>query len=151
MAPYTVFVDAISKCFAATGLRLGWAVVPPHIQPKMKALIGHMGAWPSRPVQEATAWFLQQPDLLHGYMDEIRASVNARLDRLYTGIHAMRERGLPVDAIAAQGAIYLSFHVDLAAMGMTDNESARRWLLERAGRDRYLLAFVQGDGCGRLG
>jgi aspartate aminotransferase len=26
MARYTVFVDGISKAFAATGLRVGWAV-----------------------------------------------------------------------------------------------------------------------------
>ena len=48
IAPYTIHVDAISKCFACTGLRVGWAVLPPHLQPKMKALIGHMGAWAAR-------------------------------------------------------------------------------------------------------
>ena len=31
MAPYTVFVDGISKAFAATGLRVGWGVGPPSI------------------------------------------------------------------------------------------------------------------------
>ena len=31
MKPYTVFVDGISKCFAATGVRVGWALGPKHI------------------------------------------------------------------------------------------------------------------------
>ena len=30
MAPYTVYVDAISKSFAATGVRVGW-VAGPHL------------------------------------------------------------------------------------------------------------------------
>ena len=44
VAPYVVHIDAISKCFAATGLRVGWGVLSPELQPKMKALIGHTGA-----------------------------------------------------------------------------------------------------------
>src|SRR5262249_25839843 len=31
MAPYTVFVDGISKAFAATGVRVGWGIGPPSI------------------------------------------------------------------------------------------------------------------------
>jgi aspartate aminotransferase len=36
MAPYTVFVDGISKAFASTGLRVGWGVGPPSIISRMK-------------------------------------------------------------------------------------------------------------------
>ena len=48
IAPYVVHIDAISKNFSATGLRVGWAVLPPYLQTKM-AVIGHMGAWAARP------------------------------------------------------------------------------------------------------
>jgi hypothetical protein len=33
MAPYTIFIDGISKAFAATGLRVGWAVGPGRCHP----------------------------------------------------------------------------------------------------------------------
>ena len=36
VAPYVVHIDAASKCFAATGLRVGWGVLPPYLQPKMQ-------------------------------------------------------------------------------------------------------------------
>ena len=45
----------------------------------------------------------------------------------------MKERGLPVDAIQPQGAIYLSFHVNLIGKGsFATNEDIRQWLLEKA-------------------
>ena len=58
IAPYVIHIDAISKGFAATGMRVGWAVLPPYLQTKMKALIGHMGAWAGRPEQIASAALL---------------------------------------------------------------------------------------------
>ena len=44
MARYTIFVDAISKSFAATGLRVGWGVIPEPLSVPFRALMGHMGA-----------------------------------------------------------------------------------------------------------
>ena len=130
VAPYVVHIDAISKGFAATGMRVGWAVLPPYLQPKMKALIGHMGAWAGRPEQIATAALLNNPEAVTQYNRWIKSEINARLDALYAGIMSMKARGLPVDAIEPQGAIYLSFRVDLK--GRT-NESIRAMLLEEAG------------------
>lgn len=132
-APFVVHVDAVSKCFAGTGLRVGWAVLPPYLQGKMKALIGHMGAWAPKPEQLATADFLNDPDAVAAYMGQIRSDVAARLDRLYDGIQTMKAQGLPVDAIAPQGGIYLSLRVDLVGKGHDSNESVRRFLLEQAG------------------
>ena len=133
IAPYVIHVDAISKCFAATGLRVGWGVLPEYLQPKMKALIGHMGAWAARPEQLATARFLQQPDLMKKYMQQMQTRVSARLRYLYEGVMAMRQKGLPVDAISPQGAIYLSLKVDLIGEKFTTNEEIRRFLLQQAG------------------
>lgn len=132
-APYVVNVDAVSKCFAATGLRVGWGVAPPYLQGKMREMIGHMGAWAPKPEQLATAWFLDQEELFEAYIADICARLDLRLRRLYEGIQGMRARGLPVDAHAPQGAIYLSLHVDLIGRGFDTNEQIRRWLLEKAG------------------
>jgi aspartate aminotransferase len=64
MARYTVFVDAISKCWAATGVRLGWSVSPPWIRNRMQPLIGHIGAWAPCAEQHAAAKLLEDPAIL---------------------------------------------------------------------------------------
>lgn len=132
-APYVVQVDAISKAFAATGLRVGWMVLPPYLQGKAKALVGHMGSWAPRPEQLATAWLLDHPDAIDTYLTTFKAGIAARLDRIYDAVQGMKARGLPVDAIAPQGAIYLSFHCDLFRWGFQTNEEIRAFLLEEAG------------------
>ena len=45
----------------------------------------------------------------------------------------MRRDGLPVRAIAPQGAIYLSAQFDLIGRGFSSNEEIRRLLLDKAG------------------
>jgi aspartate aminotransferase len=130
IAPYVVHIDAISKGFAATGLRVGWAVLPDYLQPKMKALIGHMGAWAGRPEQLATAGLLNDPAAISSYNTWIKAEIDARLDTVFDAIMDMKAQGLPVDAIAPQGAIYLSFRVNLPGQS---NEAIRAKLLEGAG------------------
>ena len=131
--PYVVHVDAISKWMCATGLRVGWAVLPPYLQAKMKALIGHMGAWAPRPEQLAAAELIEDEASLEAWFDTLNTQVSDRLERLYSGICALRDEGLPVDAIAPQGGIYLSFHVDLVGRGFDTNDAIRKWLLESAG------------------
>jgi aspartate aminotransferase len=133
VAPYVIHVDAISKSFAATGLRVGWAVLPPVLQSKMKALIGHMGAWASRPAQVATAEVLRDEERISAYLKEMQSRVSTRLQLLYQGFMKMKEAGLPVDAIAPQGAIYLSCRFKLIGQGFSTNEEIRNWLLEEAG------------------
>jgi aspartate aminotransferase len=99
----------------------------------MEALIGHMGAWAARPAQIATAWLLNHPEEITSYHKVMSKAIDARLGRIYDGIMAMREQGLPVDAIAPQGAIYLSFRVDLIGRGFETNEAIRAYILEEAG------------------
>ena len=133
VAPYVVQVDAISKWLSATGLRVGWAVLPPYLQERMKAYIGHVGAWAPRPEQQATADFLTAPGELDAYLAGLIASVGERLNLLYAGILALKAEGLPVDAIAPQGGIYLSFRVNLIGDRFATNEAIRSWLLTEAG------------------
>ncbi|NOY25190.1 MAG: aminotransferase class I/II-fold pyridoxal phosphate-dependent enzyme [Oligoflexia bacterium] len=132
-APYVVHVDAISKWFTGTGLRVGWGVMPPYVQAKMKGLIGHMGAWAPRPEQLAVAWLLDQPTLVRAYLDGLQDQIGARLDKLFSAVQDMRAQGLPVSAIRPQGAIYMSFHVDLIGRGFDTNEQIRTWLLDTVG------------------
>ncbi len=134
MAPYTVFVDGISKAFAATGVRVGWGVGPPSIISRMKDLIGHTGAWAPRAEQVASARFLEDVPAMDRYLVDMRRGVESRLRTLYQGLMELRARGLPVNAIAPQGAIYLSVQFDLIGRGrLRTNEDIRKLLLERAG------------------
>jgi aspartate aminotransferase len=132
--PYTIFVDGISKAFAATGVRVGWTVAPPPIAAAMRDIIGHVGAWAPRAEQLATAQVLGQRDAVRAYHDQMIRELQLRLDLLHDGIEAMREKdGLPVRAIPPQGAIYLSVQFDLIGRGFSTNEEIRKFLLERAG------------------
>jgi aspartate aminotransferase len=130
VAPYTILLDAASKSFAATGLRVGWAVMPPAARQRMADILGHVGAWAPKAEQVAMAAFLDDERGIMDYHATMRASVRARLDALATGFHAMRAEGLPVEVIAPQGAIYLSIRI---ALPERTNEATRRLLLEKAG------------------
>jgi len=132
-APWTIYVDGISKAFAATGLRVGWTVAAPFVTARMRDILGHVGAWAPRAEQIATARFLAMREEVQAYRAEIIAGLQTRLDMLHDGIEAMRSDGLPVRAFAPQGAIYLSAQFDLIGRGFSTNDEIRRFLLERAG------------------
>lgn len=131
-AAYTIFVDGISKALAATGIRVGWTVAPPAITAKMSDILGHVGAWAPRAEQLAVAQFLSQHDDIASFHSTMIRELRLRLDALYDGLTAMKKDGLPVDAIAPQGAIYLSAQFNLLERFGT-NEEIRKFLLNEAG------------------
>ncbi|MGZ5302922.1 MAG: pyridoxal phosphate-dependent aminotransferase [Bacteroidia bacterium] len=114
MRDYTIFIDGISKAFAATGVRVGWALGPAYIISKMKALLSHIGAWAPMAEQKATAQFLLQTDSIKSYMHTFKNGLEERLQRIYNGFRLLKEKGFPVDAISPQAAIYLTVKIDLA-------------------------------------
>ena len=139
MAPYTIYVDGISKAFAATGVRVGWVVGPTDIIDSMNNFLGHVGAWAPRAEQVATAKVLDMPNDIERYIGDFKAGIQKRLDALYGGITSMREEGLPVDVTSPMGAMYLSARFALNGKRTPDgkvlrtNDEIRRYLLEAAG------------------
>jgi len=139
MANYTVFVDGISKCFGATGLRVGWAVAPRDVVKPMHDVINHAGALAPRAEQIATAQVLSDKPAVDRYMATMRDAVTARLDAVYHGMLALRDEGLPVDVVRPQGAIYISTRFALHGMqapdgrALTTDEDIRNYLLNAAG------------------
>jgi len=131
-APYTIFVDGISKAFAATGLRVGWAVAPPYITKRMRDLLGHVGAWAPKPEQVASAELIAKEGLCESLATGLRDRLLERLRALYTGLRAMGATRLPVDALPPAGALYLSARFDLLPQ-LGSNEAIRAFLLEKAG------------------
>ncbi|MDX1997926.1 MAG: aminotransferase class I/II-fold pyridoxal phosphate-dependent enzyme [Thermoanaerobaculia bacterium] len=132
VAKYTLFVDGISKGFAATGLRVGWVVGPPYIVKRMRDLLGHVGAWAPRAEQIATAEVLADPDAGLALVEPIKNGLIARLERLHAGLEELRRAGAPVRALPPAGALYLSVQFDLLERFGTDDQ-LRRFLLEEAG------------------
>ena len=139
MAPYTIYVDGISKAFAATGVRVGWVAGPPDVIRPMANMLGHVGAWAPRAEQAATARLLAADDAVRTYREEFTRGVRSRLDALHAGLLALRESGHPVDAIQPMGAIYLSARFALngrrtrSGATLHTNEDIRRYLLAEAG------------------
>lgn len=114
MKQYTVFVDGISKVFAATGVRVGWALGPDFIIAKMKAILSHLGAWAPMAEQKAVAKYLQEKEAIDGYLQHFKAEVAERLTAIHKGFTRLKQQGYPVDAVAPQAAIYLTIQLDLA-------------------------------------
>ncbi len=132
VAPYTIFVDGISKAFAATGLRVGWTVAPPYVARRMRDLLGHIGAWAPKPEQVASAELIAQEGLCESLASGLRDRLLERLRALYDGLRRMAASGLPVDALPPAGALYLSARFDLLPQ-LGSNEAIRVFLLEKAG------------------
>jgi aspartate aminotransferase len=139
ISPYVVLVDAISKAFASTGLRVGWAVASPDIIKPMNAIIGHVGAWAPRAEQVATAKLLGDEAAVDRYIDHMRDEVAKRLDAVHDALTAMQGEGLPVECVRPEGAIYVSARFALHGMRTPDgttletDEDVRHYLLNAAG------------------
>jgi aspartate aminotransferase len=114
MRDYTIFIDAISKVFAATGVRVGWSMGPATVIGKMKAILTHLGAWAPMAEQKAVAHYLHNRDGINRYLSHFKKEVEERLQRIYDGFMQLKSEGLSVDAIAPEAAIYLTIKIDLA-------------------------------------
>jgi aspartate aminotransferase len=115
MKEYTIFIDGISKAFAATGVRVGWALGPEHVLAKMKAINSHVGAWSPMAEQQATAKFLLQNNAVDEYLSNYKKELAERLQLIYEGFQRLRSEGFSVDACAPQAAIYLTIQLSLVS------------------------------------
>ena len=113
---YTIFIDGISKAFAATGVRVGWAMGPLKIINKMKAILSHVGAWSPKAEQVATADFLKMDDAVDKFLRSFSYEIGQRLEDFYAGFLELKADGYHVDAIAPQAAIYLTVKINLNGM-----------------------------------
>ncbi|PWW25293.1 MULTISPECIES: pyridoxal phosphate-dependent aminotransferase [unclassified Chryseobacterium] len=112
MRDYTIYIDGISKCLAATGVRVGWGFGPAHILDKMKALLTHVGAWAPKPEQEATAKFYENSENVDVFVNDFKAKLENSLKVLHNGVQDLKAKGLAVDSIEPMGALYLTIKLD---------------------------------------
>lgn len=122
MRNYTIFIDAISKVFAATGVRVGWSLGPSAIISKMKAILTHLGAWAPMAEQKAVAYYLGNRGAIKKYLAHFKGEIEERLRRIYEGFTTLKKEGFSVDAIAPEAAIYLTIKIDLAGKKTTEGK-----------------------------
>ena len=136
MKDYTVFVDGISKAFAATGVRVGWAMGPEEVIIKMRSINSHIGSWAPMAEQHAVAKFLEQYDKVQHYLIHFKHEVELRLRKIYEGFRELKKEGFSVDAIVPQAAIYLTVQINLAGK----KTAGGKLLNEQSDVTEYLLS-----------
>ena len=136
MKEYTIFVDGISKAFAATGVRVGWSVGPAGLIAKMKSILSHIGAWAPMAEQVATAKFLVQKENIQAFLIHFKNELEERLNRIYSGFIRLKEEGFSVDAVVPQAAIYLTIKFDLVGKKTFEG----KLLADQAAVAAYLLS-----------
>lgn len=139
MKPYTIFIDGSSKCLAATGVRVGWGFGPADIINKMKALVGHMGAWAPKAEQVAMAAYFKNKTQVDTFLDGFKKKIQDSLDALYNGFIALKEEGFKVDAVEPMGAIYLTIKIDYIGKTTPDGQV----LKDSADVNFYLIKEAQ--------
>jgi aspartate aminotransferase len=139
LRPYVIYVDGMSKAFAATGVRVGWAFGPEAIMNKMASILSHVGAWAPNPEQFAAGEFLADSHLYQAYLSAFKDRLSSVLAVLYEGFVALKAKGYAVDAIPPQAGLYLTVKLDLTgyrtAAGQVINAQPAVWdyVLNQAG------------------
>jgi aspartate aminotransferase len=138
MRKYTIFVDGLSKAFAATGVRVGWSFGPRPVIDKMKSILGHIGAWAPKAEQIATASFLSNEQAVKTYLTGFKSAVFEQLEGFYLGFKQLQAKGHAVDCIHPQAAIYLTICLDLQGKSYNGNllrntRDVTAFVLEKAG------------------
>ena len=109
---YTIFIDGTSKCFAATGIRVGWSFGPAEIIGKMQAILSHIGAWAPKPEQKGVSVFLAEPENVDVFVNDFKGKIKESLQTLHAGIQDMKSRGFAVESIKPMGALYLTVEIN---------------------------------------
>jgi aspartate aminotransferase len=138
MRDYTVYIDAISKVFASTGVRVGWSMGPAFILNKMKAILSHVGAWAPMPEQKGLTKFLASKEAITGYLNNFKIELEERLRRIYEGFIKLKKEGYNVDAVSPEAAIYLTIKLDLAGKKTADGTE----LKTQSDVTSYLLQYA---------
>lgn len=139
MRDYTIFIDGSSKCLAATGVRVGWGFGPADIISKMKALVGHMGAWAPKAEQVAMAAYFKDKTQVDTFLNGFKQKIQDSLDALYKGFNELKAEGFKVEAVEPMGAIYLTIKIDY--IGKTTPEG--QVLKDSADVNFYLIKEAQ--------
>lgn len=150
MKDYVISIDGISKCLAATGVRVGWGFGPKEVIGKMVAFLTHVGAWSPKPEQEATGKFYEDKKRVDTFINGFKPHIQHSLDVLYKGVQALREKGLEIESTKPMGAFYLTIKINYIGSTTPDGSEIKDstdlafYLIHKAG-----VAFVPFSAFGR--
>ncbi len=119
---YVIFIDGISKCLAATGVRVGWGFGPDAVISRMKAILGHMGAWAPKAEQVAVSKYLKDATQVKSFLAHFKSQIQASLNEIYEGFQQLKSEGFAVDAIEPMGAIYLTLKINYIGKTTPDGD-----------------------------
>ncbi|MDQ2066058.1 pyridoxal phosphate-dependent aminotransferase [Xinfangfangia sp. CPCC 101601] len=137
----TLVVNGVSKSYAMTGWRIGWGVGPAELIKAMGAVQGQITSGACSIAQAAALAALTGDQAL---LDERRAVMLARRDRMVAGLNAMPGVTCPVP----DGAFYVFPDLSEAIEkgGFASDAELCAWLLDEAG-----VAIVPGRAFGLPG
>lgn len=136
----TLVINGVSKAYAMTGWRVGFAAGPAPLIAAMEKIQGQSTSHTAAVSQKAA-----EAALLHGGVDAMAEQFGARSQRVARGLQS-------IDAVAclpAQGSFYClpDFSKIIASLDeVADDQQMGDWLLERLG-----IAMVPGSGFGAPG
>jgi len=137
----TVVLNGVSKAYAMTGWRIGYAAGPAELIAAMKKLQSQSTSNPAAVSQYAALAALESGDTLLGPMVE---AFRERHEFVADALNALPG----VSCRRAAGAFYVfpSFHGAIEALGLTDDMALATFLLDEAG-----VALVPGSAFGAPG
>jgi aminotransferase len=123
MAERTVTISALSKTYAVTGWRVGWAIAAPPLMAGIRSTHDFLTVAAATPLQLAGVAALGLPA---EYYDRTRREYQERRD---TMVRVLHQAGFAADPPA--GAYYVM--ADVSSLGFDDDVSAARHLVEHVG------------------
>jgi aminotransferase len=129
MRERTITVSGLSKSYAATGWRVGWAHAPAPLSEALRKVHDFTTICAPSPLQVASVTAVELPG---SYYDELRAWYRQRRDRT---VRLLREAGF--EAEPPEGAYYLMAGIAgparAAGLDPEDDVGFARWLIDERG------------------
>ncbi len=123
MFEHTISCSSLSKTYAVTGWRVGWAIAPSPVADGVRKAHDFLTVCAPTPLQEAAVTALQFP---WSYYDQMVEKYTRRRDVL---LESLMRADLPY--IEPQGAYYVL--VDISAFGFKDDYEFCAWMIREVG------------------
>ncbi len=130
MRDRTITINGMSKTYAVTGWRVGWAIAAPPVTSAIRKVHDFLTVGAAAPLQEAGALALQLP---LSYYDKLAETYRVKRDFI---VEMLGKAGFR--CFVPRGAYYVM--TDIAAFGYPDDVSFARYLVEQIG-----VAVVPGS------
>lgn len=134
----TIVLNGVSKCYAMTGWRIGYAAGPAKLIGAMKKVQSQSTSNPTSISQKAAEAALNGDQSV---LDPMVEAFKRRHDLVVSGLNAIKG----ISCLPADGAFYAYANVKpvIKALGLTSCTEFSAWLLEQVG-----VAVVPGDAFG---